>query len=90
MAIYQEQDVDNAIQALSSFKSRIDELIENMISEAETCKANMEGDVVAEKASADLKNSVESVRSTANSEIDKIISALEGEKAKAQKYSQYD
>ena len=88
--MYSEQEFDQAIEAIQSFASKLSGTLGMLKSGAETCVANMEEDVIAKNASAELISVLGRIEDVLNDDVKKLLSDLEEERAKAARVAQYD
>lgn len=88
--MYNEQQFDQAINAVYDFASKIRGTVERLKSSAETCAANMEEDVIAENASANLVSIMDQIEEILNNDVNKLLSDLEEEKDRAGRIAQYE
>lgn len=88
--MYSESDFEQAYDALYEFGGKLRATVETMKSEAETCAANMEGDVVAENASKNLVEILDRITEYLDTELNSLLSKLAEEKERAQKLAQDD
>lgn len=86
--MYNESDFNQAYDALYEFGSKLRGTIEGMRLEAETCAANMEGDVNAENASKNLIDILDGITGYLNTELNSLLQKLEEEKERAIKLAQ--
>lgn len=88
--MYSEQEFDQAIDAVYNFASKLRGTVDGLKTSAETCVANMEDDVIAKNASANLISIMEQIEEILDSDVNKLLSDLEEEKEKAAKIARYD
>ena len=83
------RDCEQAIDVLREFRTMVRSYAESMKSEAQTCAANMQGDTIAENASADLEKIMDRIINILDEEVKNLISGLEQEKETAMIISQW-
>ena len=88
--MYDERQIVNAIDRMQEFSTRLDGQIEEAKSCADTCIANMEGDVVATEKSQELKGVMENIQAVLSTNVNKIMSRLQHELEVARRIAQSD
>ena len=88
--MYSEQEFDQAIDAIYGFASKLRGTVELIKSTAATCVSNMEDDVIANNASANLTEVMNRIEEILNDDVNKLLSDLQEEKEKAIRIAQYD
>lgn len=83
------KDIDAAIEALNSFRSKVGSIISEMEAAAQECKGAMEDDPVAGAAGAELSQALGRISEELSS-VDQLISQLEEEKSEAQQISTWE
>lgn len=86
--MFNENDFEQAQDALRDFGTKLRATIEGMRTEAETCAANMEDDVVAKNASKNLVDILDRITGYLDTELNALLSKLEEEKARARRLAQ--
>ncbi len=86
--MYNEQDFQQAYDALYDFGSKLRGTVEGMKTEAETCATNMEDDVVAQNASKNLLDVLDRITGYLDTELNSLLSKLEEEKERAARLAQ--
>lgn len=88
--MYSEQEFSQAIDAVYDFASKLRGTIGDLKSCAETCVANMEDDVIAQNASANLISILDRIEEILDNDVNKLLSDLEEERERADKIARYD
>lgn len=86
--MYNDRDFEQAIEVLREFGIKLRATIEVMRTEAETCAANMEDDVVAKNASKNLVDILNRITGYLDTELNGLISKLEEERERAKKLAE--
>lgn len=88
--MYSEQEFEQAIDAIYNFASKLRGTLSLLKSAAETCVINMEEDVIAKNASANLIFIMGRIEEILDNDVNKLMSSLEEEKERAARIAQYD
>lgn len=88
--MYSEQEFSQAIDAVYNFASKLRGTVGGLKACAETCVANMEEDVIAQNASANLISILDRIEEILDNDVNKLLSDLEEERERAAKIAQYD
>lgn len=83
MGMYSEQQIEQAIECIRSFSTKLSAQIEMTKSSGDTLETNMEGDVVAKDKASKLKKALDEVQDVLDTNVSSIISKLENEKSRA-------
>lgn len=86
--MYNERDLQQAYDALYDFGGKLRATVEGMKAEAETCAVNMEEDVVAKNASANLINILDRINGYLDTELTALLRKLEEEIERARRLAQ--
>lgn len=88
--MYSEQEFSQAYDAVYNFASTLRGTLGGLKTCAETCVANMEEDVIAKNASANLISILDRIEEILDNDVHKLLADLEEERERAARIAQYD
>lgn len=86
--MYDESELEQAIDAVYDFASKLRGTLESLKSSADTCVTNMEDDVVAKNASSNLISVLDRITEILDNDVNKLISDLQEELERARRIAQ--
>lgn len=87
--MYSEQEFSQAYDAVYNFASKLRGTLDSLRSCAETCVINMEEDVIAKKASANLISVLDKIEDILDGDVNKLLADLEKEIERARIIAEY-
>ncbi len=86
--MFDEQEFDQAIEAIRSFSIKLRATAETLKGEADNCACNMDGDNAANNAATNLKKVMDRIEEILDTQVSSLISKLEAEKERAKRMAQ--